>query len=197
MPPRGQLLQVDQRLASAWRCGRRARAGSRGSSSRGRTASPATRAPTSGIAVAPSPSSVKSRPALASGGACSSRNATQLRAERLVGRRSTPSFTALRWLTPAREEERRDRAVGLRRAAAPAAASTESIVHGLSLVASVSGRQPSSSCTTPPCTLTTWPLMPLAQVGRQPAGDRGDVLGGEAVEAVVVGLHDVAGEPPR
>ena len=66
---------------------------------------------------------------------------------------------------------------------------TFSSVHASSAVTSVSGRQPSSSWMVPPCTFTTWPEMPSRRVRRQPAGDGGDVLGGEPVEAGLVGLQ--------
>ena len=56
--------------------------------------------------------------------------------------------------------ERRHAAVGGREQRASTRPSIMSIVHGLSAVASVTGRQPRSSCTWPPITFTTWPVTP-------------------------------------
>ena len=56
--------------------------------------------------------------------------------------------------------ERRHALVGAWRTARRPRRRSMSIVHGLSSVASVTGRQPRSSCTWPPMTFTTWPVTP-------------------------------------
>ena len=206
--PRGRRAS-----GSAWRCGRRARAGSRGSSSRGRTGWPATsRAHVRDDhdrrrSSVSSSSPIQSRPRRDLGRRVlvDERRAARRGTPRRAG--SKPSFTgrshplrrrvrgrgrpaARRRRTPG---PRRRSARGSRRAGRP----TESSVHGLSSVTSVSGRQPSSSCNWPPCTFTTWPRDALRLVRREPAGDGGDVGRVEAVEPRLVGLHVVAGDGLR
>ena len=83
---------------------------------------------------------------------------------------------------------------------APRDSSIDSIVHGLSSVASVTGRQPRSNCTWPPITLTTWPVTPADRSdASQPA--TAEMLSGEKrSNSPSFGVHeappgDLLGQP--
>ena len=78
------------------------------------------------------------------------------------------------------------------RTASADSASIESIVHGLSSVASVTGRQPRSDLHLTAHDLHDLTGHALGEIRREPADHGRDVLGREAVELAFLRVHEVA-----